>query len=363
MSFVLIATVILFFVVIFQIAKASEYVSVLKGEEQTRQQSNRINAFLMLAFLILGLIGVWYCNDLLYKKTLLPMTSASKEGEYIDKMLWITIGITGFVFFVCQILLFYFAFRYQEKPGRKAYFLKHNNFLELLWTAVPAVFLLVLVVFGLKYWFLLTGEAPKDAIQVEITGKQFSWIYRYPGKDGKFGRTYFKSIDENKSNPLGQLWDDPNNDDDIVETSVMHLPVNVPVKLIIHSRDVVHDVGLSQFRLKMDAVPGIPTTMWFTPQFTTDEMKKMTGNPDFVYEISCDQLCGPGHFGMRGIIQVDTWADYKKWLDAQTPNYYTAFPEKKPAAAVNTAAPAGTVPAASAPTASARTAAAPAKKD
>lgn len=332
MSFLLIATIILVFVVVFQIAKASEYVSVLKGEEKSRAQNNRINAFLMLAFLVVGLIGVWWCNDLLYKKTLLPMTSASKEGMDIDRMLWITLAITGVVFLITQILLFSFVYRFQEKPNRKALYFPHNNKLEVLWTVVPAIFLLVLVVFGLKYWFHITGEAPKDAIEVEITGKQFNWIYRYPGKDGKFGKTYFKNIDENKSNPLGQLWDDPANQDDLVVTSELHIPVNHPVKLIIHSRDVIHDVGLSQFRMKMDAVPGIPTTMWFTPQFTTEEMKKKTGNPDFVYEISCDQMCGPGHFGMRGVIVVDSEEDYKKWLDGQKPNYYAAFPEKAPGA-------------------------------
>jgi cytochrome c oxidase subunit 2 len=332
MSFLLIATVIMVFVVIFQIAKASEYVSVLKGEEKTREQNNKINGFLMLAFLIVGLIGVYWCNSLLYNKTLMPLTSASKEGEQIDTMLFITFAVTGVVFVLTQALLFYFAFKYQAKENKKAYFFPHNNNLEMLWTVIPAIVLLVLVVFGLKIWFHITGDPPKDAIVVEITGKQFGWIYRYPGKDGQLGKTYFKNIDDGGNNPLGQLWDDPNNFDDIVETQVLHIPVNHPVKLIIHSRDVIHDVGLSQFRMKMDAVPGIPTTMWFTPQFTTEEMKEKTNNPDFVYEISCDQMCGPGHFGMRGIIQVDSEADYKKWLASQEPNYYTVFPDKKPGA-------------------------------
>jgi cytochrome c oxidase subunit 2 len=280
---------------------------------------------------------------LLYEKTLMPLTSASKEGEEIDRMLFITFAITGFVFLLTQIMLFYFAFKYQAKENNKAYFYPHNNNLEMLWTVIPAVALLVLVVFGLKAWFHMTGEAPKDAVVVEITGRQFGWIYRYPGKDGQLGKTYFKNIDDGNNNPLGQLWDDPNNYDDIVETTVMHIPVNHPVKLIIHSRDVIHDVGLSQFRMKMDAVPGIPTTLWFTPQFTTEEMKQKTGNPDFVYEISCDQMCGIGHFGMRGVIEVDTEADYKKWLNAQAPNYYTVFPDKKPGAAKDSTKPVAVV--------------------
>jgi cytochrome c oxidase subunit 2 len=94
--------------------------------------------------------------------------------------------------------------------------------------------------------------------------------------------------------------------------------------------DVIHDVGLSHFRMKMDAVPGIPTTMWFTPKYTTEEMKKRTGNPNFVYEISCDQMCGKGHFSMRGVIVVESEADYKNWLAQQKPEYLTFYPEKDP---------------------------------
>jgi cytochrome c oxidase subunit 2 len=94
--------------------------------------------------------------------------------------------------------------------------------------------------------------------------------------------------------------------------------------------DVIHDVGLSHFRMKMDAVPGIPTTLWFTPKYTTEEMKKRTGNPNFVYEISCDQMCGKGHFSMRGVIVVESEADYNKWLASQKPEYFTLFPDKDP---------------------------------
>jgi len=82
--------------------------------------------------------------------------------------------------------------------------------------------------------------------------------------------------------------------------------------------------------MKMDAVPGIPTTMWFTPQYTTEQMKKRTGNPNFVYEISCDQICGKGHFSMRGVIVVESQEDYNKWLASQKPEYFTFFPDKDP---------------------------------
>jgi len=328
-EFYFIAIVVMVFVVIFQIAKASEYVSVLKGEEKTRKQNNKINGFLLISFLILGMIGVWYCNELYYGKTLFPQGSASVDGEKIDLMLYITIAVTGLVFFITQILLFWFAYKYQEKEGKKAFFFPHNNKLELIWTTVPAIFLTILVVFGLKYWFKMTSDAPKDAVVVEITGHQFAWDMRYPGTDGKLGKKNYKLYNQPSGNTLAVDFNDEESWDDL-HTTEMHLPVNRPVKLVINAMDVIHDVGLSHFRMKMDAVPGIPTTMWFTPQYTTEQMKKRTGNPNFVYEISCDQMCGKGHFSMRGVIIVESEEDYKKWLASQKPEYFTLFPDKDP---------------------------------
>jgi cytochrome c oxidase subunit II len=328
-EFFLVAIVVMIFVLIFQIAKASEYVSVLKGEEKSRKQNNRINGFMMIAFLILGLIGAWWCNELYFSKTLFPQGSASIEGEEIDKMLYITIAVTGVVFIITQVALFWFAFKYQEQDGKRAFYFPHNNKLELIWTVVPAIFLTVLVVFGLRFWYKVTGDAPKEAHVVEITGHQFAWDMRYPGKDGKLGQKSFKLYNMPAGNTLGVDFEDPASWDDL-KTTEMHLPKGKPVKLVIHAQDVIHDVGLSHFRMKMDAVPGIPTTMWFTPQYTTEEMKKRTGNPNFVYEISCDQMCGKGHFSMRGVIIVDEPADYQKWLDGLTPEYYTYFPDRNP---------------------------------
>jgi cytochrome c oxidase subunit 2 len=327
-----IAVIVLLFVVIFQIAKASEYVSLLKGEEASRKQNNKINGFLMVVFLVLGLIGVWYCNKVLFGRTLLAHESASIEGERVDSMLWLTLAVTGIVFIGTQIILFWFAYRYQENENRKAYFFSHSNTLEAIWTIIPAIALTVLVVIGLRNWFLFTGEPPKTAMVVEVTGKQFGWIFRYPGKDGAFGKKYYKNIDP-ASNTLGLLWDDKLGQDDLVTEQTMYVVKGKPVKLIIGSRDVIHDVGLTQFRLKMDAVPGIPTTMWFTPKYTTAEMKEITGNPNFVYEISCDQICGNGHYSMKGIIEVVSQEDYDLWIAKQSPYYFAAFPEKDPAAA------------------------------
>jgi len=330
--FLTIAVVVLIFVVVFQIAKVSEYVSVLKGEEVSRKQSNKINGYLMVVFLVLGLVGVWYCNNLLFDKTLLAHDSASVEGARVDSMLWVTLAISGIAFIATQVLLFGFAYKYQENENRKVVFFAHSTKLELIWTIIPAITLTILVVIGLRNWFLFTGEPPKNAMVVEVTGKQFGWIYRYPGKDGSFGKKYYKNID-NASNSLGLIWDDELAQDDIVMEQTVYLIKGKPVKLILGSRDVIHDVGLSHFRLKMDAVPGIPTTMWFTPKYTTKEMKEITGNPNFVYEISCDQLCGNGHYSMKGVIEVVDQEEFDAIMAKQKPYYYTAFPEKDPSAA------------------------------
>ncbi|MBS1602726.1 MAG: cytochrome c oxidase subunit II [Bacteroidetes bacterium] len=330
-TFFLLLILLFGFLITFQIAKASEYVGVLKGEKKNFESNNRVNGFLMIVFLVLGLVGVYWCNELFRGK--IVGESASKHGEQIDTMLYITIAITGVVFVITQILLFWFAYKYQYSEKRKAHYFPHDNRLEVIWTVVPAIALTVLVGFGLFYWFRITGDAPENALQVEVTGKQFGWIFRYPGKDKVFGKKYYQNISDKDNNSLGLIWDDASTHDDVVVGNEMYIVKNQPVKLIINSRDVIHDVGLVQFRQKMDAVPGTPTTLWFVPKFTTDEMKKKTGNPDFEYEISCDQMCGRGHYTMRGIIKVVEEDEFKLWLLKQKPNYVQVFPDKDPNAA------------------------------
>ena len=327
-TFFIVAILLLGFLITFQIAKASEYVAVLRGEEKAKQQTNKVNAFMLLAFLILGLLGVYFCNESLKGKIL--GEAASNHGKHIDTMLDITFILTGVVFIITQVALFWFAYKYQQSDKRKAYYYPHNNKLEVIWTVIPAIALTVLVGFGIFYWFKITGDAPAGANEVEITGSQFKWEFRYPGKDKVFGKKYYKNI--NGDNPLGQMWEDGANRDDIYVTGEpMHLVVNKPVRLVINSKDVIHDVGLAHFRMKMDAVPGTPTTMWFTPIKTTKDMVKETGRQDFVYEISCDQMCGKGHTNMRGEIIVETQEEFDVWLATKKPLYSTLFEKPQPA--------------------------------
>jgi cytochrome c oxidase subunit II len=338
MIWVIISMVVLVFVLILQIAKASEYVSILKGEKKAQEQSNKINAFLMLVFLVLGLVGVWYCHKMLQPKIL--GESASIEGEEIDRMLMMTLWITGSVCLLTQILLFWFSWKYQYKEDRKVYFFSHSTKLEIIWTSIPAVAMTVLVVYGLIHWFKITGDAPQGSLQWEITGKQFGWIYRNPGADGFFGKKDRYKI--TATNSVGIDFQDKNAVDDIMVSDAIHCVKGRPIELIINSRDVIHDVGLVHFRMKMDAVPGLPTRLWFTPKFSTKEMKAKEGNK-FEYEISCDQMCGSGHYSMKGLVIVhETQQEYDAWLIKQQSLYATENAPKTPAPA---AVPPATTPA------------------
>ncbi|NDC39993.1 MAG: cytochrome c oxidase subunit II [Chitinophagia bacterium] len=331
-GFIVVLLVALVFIIVFQIGKASEYATLLQGEENAKYRSNRVLAWLLVAFFLLGLYGMWICNEYFSDK-LLPH-SASENGVEYDNMFRVTAIVTGIVFFATQALLFWFAFRYQATASRKSHFFAHSNKLEILWTTIPAIAMAILVAVGLKNWAKFTSVAPQEAMVVEIVGKQFNWIVRYPGADGELGKRDFRKIND-ANNILGMDWTDPHNSDDIVaQNGEVHVVVNKPIKLLIGSRDVIHDVGLPHFRMKMDAVPGIATTMWFTPTITTDSMKRITGNPNFVYEISCDQMCGKGHYSMRGTIVVQTQDEYNEWLKTQK-SYYAS----------NVAAPAEAVPA------------------
>ncbi len=304
--------------IIFQLSKANDYIAILKGADQANDESDNVNGKLFFLFLIVFFVFIaWTTYDSWHKMVL---TASSVHGRWIDLNFNINMLFTGVVFVLTHILLFYFAFKYRGKKGKVAYYYPENNKLEMWWTIVPAVVLTILIVFGLYNWFRITGPAPEDSHIVELTGKQFNWMVRYPGKDGVLGKREFKLIDE--TNGLGINFSDPNSRDDFMANEI-HFEVGKPVVLKIGSRDVIHSVGMPHFRVKMDAVPGIPTTFWLIPTETTDEMREKTGNPDFVYELACDNICGKGHSAMRMVVVVDSHEQYMKWLRKQKSFYDT----------------------------------------
>jgi cytochrome c oxidase subunit 2 len=303
----------------------------LQGEEAFDRKRNKILSYSMLVLFIAFMVGIYACH--VYMMPLMGPEAASDHGKAYDFMFKVTLYVTGLVFLITQFLLFWFSYRYQRTGDKVPYNFAHSTKLELVWTTIPALAMAVLVAIGLKSWFTMTDMAPKGAMQIEVIGKQFNWISRYPGADGVLGQRYFTNINDN-DNILGLDWKDKHNMDDIiVPNGEIRLVKDKPVELIIGSRDVIHDVGLSHFRMKMDAVPGITTRLWFTPTITTREMAEKTGNPDFVYELSCDQMCGKGHYSMRAVIIVETQAEHNIWLKKQQSYYAQNHPELNPAPA------------------------------
>jgi cytochrome c oxidase subunit 2 len=314
----IITSIQLLLVVIFGLVCANLYLVLrLKNIDPfAKWNPHAINGGLFLAFLVVGMIAATASSIKWYPTLTLTLHAASEHGVKIDRMFWNTMIITILVVVITNTLLFYYAWRYQAKPGRKALFYPHNNRLEIIWTVIPAIVLVVLIFDGAMKWTEITAPAPKDAIRVEVNGKQFAWTFRYAGADLEMGESAVNYIDEGKANDLGINLADKRGYDDIVATE-LHVPVGRPVELLIKSRDVLHSATLAHFRVKMDAVPGMTTRFWFTPTKTTAEMREIMKNPEFNYEMSCQQICGGGHWNMGRTVVVDTEEDYQAWLEKQ----------------------------------------------
>jgi cytochrome c oxidase subunit 2 len=183
---------------------------------------------------------------------------------------------------------------------------------------VAVVEAILLVGFAIPIWAARVDTMPlqNEALVVQLTGEQFAWNVRYAGPDGIFGRTDIKLIDL-QSNPLGVDRSDPAAKDDVTTVNQLYLPANKPIIVELRSKDVIHSFNVPEFRVKQDAIPGLTIPIWFIPDVTTAEMRTRTGNPEFQYEIACAQLCGLGHFRMRGFVTVQTAEEFQKWLDAE----------------------------------------------
>jgi cytochrome c oxidase subunit II len=325
------AGLVLIIIVLLMIFRIHTLINVMRGtDKKLVTYSNKVNAFLFILFFIGGTaLFAWYSITEFDNYTL-PV--ASIHGVDTDMLFWVTMGITGVVFVITHILLFVFPYIYQYKADRKALFYPDNTKLEIIWTIIPAIVLSVLVFSGWKVWSDITQQYPDDAEVVEIMGFQFAWKVRYPGQDGKLGNYDYRLIDA--ENQFGMDFSDEASMDDFSPREI-HIPKGQPVVFKIRARDVLHSVFAPHFRLKMDAVPGMPTRFWFVPTKSTAEMREETGNPDFNYEIACTEICGRGHFAMRIIVVVDEPEQYREWFANQTPwakenpEYISAFKEKK----------------------------------
>ncbi|ALD20325.1 cytochrome c oxidase subunit II [Hymenobacter sp. DG25A] len=291
--------------------------------------SNRVNGILMILFMVLG--GAAFAWSFVDSFDKMNPPIASVHGHATERMFWTTMIILGIVFVITQVALFVYSYKYQHKEGRRAFFFPHNNKIEIIWTLIPAIVMAGLVFAGWKEWSKITGPAPKDSVVLEIMGKQFNWLVRYPGRDQKLGVVNYRLIDA--TNEFGFDLNDQAGLDDFVAGEI-HVPKGHPVLLKIRSRDVLHAVYMPHFRVQMYAVPGMPTKFWFTPTKTTDEMRAQLGNPAFNYELACNQICGRGHFAMKLSIVVDEPDDYVAWFakqqsfSSQNPDLLATFKQK-----------------------------------
>ncbi len=294
------------------------YDLTLKLQRKSGIKWNNVMGVICLAFLIAGLVGV-YWSFTVQGSMILP-EAASLHGKTIDTMFWTTFGITVVVFIGTQILLFSFAFIYRGSDKRRAYYLPHNNTIEKIWTVAPAIVLTVLVIFGFFTWRSITNtvdaKGEPASINIDLTGHQFAWEVRYPGKDGKLGMKNYKLV--SGSNKVGVDFKDRNSLDDLNADTIV-LPVNKSVRLNIIAQDVIHSVYMPNFRLQMNAVPGLPTFFKFTPTITTADMRNRLDKSDFEYHLYCNKICGGGHYNMQKIVRVVTEAEYQDWLSHQKP--------------------------------------------
>lgn len=312
-SVIIIVAVALILSILYLIFRIGVLSNVLNGRYQkTVSVGNTVNSFLFIVVFVLGILA-FYLSFMSARDKFLP-EAASVHGVRTDLLFWVIMAVLTLAFLLTNALLYFFPYIYRFKEGNKAYFYPDNHTIERIWTIIPAVIMAGFVVYGYKEWHAITSPAPADAEVIEIMGKQFAWQVRYPGADGKLGKYHYRKIDA--VNEFGMDFNDTASYDDFVPME-LHLPKGKNVSLHIRSRDVIHSVFLPHFRVKMDAVPGMPTKFWFTPTISTAEMKVITKNPNFTYELACTEVCGRGHYAMRFLVVVDEPADYEKWKASQ----------------------------------------------
>ena len=230
-------------------------------------------------------------------------TPIASNWNTVDSTVDVTFWVTGVVFVAVNLFLAYCIIRYRHRKGNQAHYEPENKKLEWWLTGITSVGIAAMLAPGLSVWAKFV-TVPHDASEVEVLGQQWAWAYRFPGKDGQLGASSANLI--SVDNPFGMDPKDPAGQDDVLITSPqLHLPIDKPVKMLLRAKDVNHQFAVPQFRVKMDMVPGMVTHFWFTPTRTGE------------FDVLCEQLCGVAHFAMRGRVVVDTQEDFNQWLASQ----------------------------------------------
>lgn len=248
---------------------------------------------------------------------------ASAHGATIDHLLvlihgFIVVMVVGWLAFGLYAL---WRFRRKRNPHADAHGAKsHASFgVEV---GVIAFEIVLFLGIALPFWVRNASALPEpgeNPVTVRVVAQQFAWNIHYPGADGVFGATRPDLMDDT-TNPLGLDYDDPHAKDDIVTLNQLYLPLGRPAVVHLSSKDVIHSFGLPEFRVKQDAIPGMTATVSFTPTLTTADFQTITGDDARTFEIVCSQLCGLGHFRMRGFVHVLAEDDFETWLADNAPS-------------------------------------------
>jgi len=228
-------------------------------------------------------------------------TPLAADWGAMDNTVIITFWITGVVFIAINGFLVWVVMRYRHRKGQKAHYEPESKKLEWWLTIITSAGVIAMLAPGLWVWARIV-DVPDDAAVVEVVGQQWTWSFRFPGQDGVLGQVDIALMDVD--NPFGMKPDDPAGRDDIlVHAPELHLPVDQSWRFVLRSKDVLHNFTVPQFRVKMDLVPGMAPYIWL----------KTTRNGRF--DIMCEELCGVGHFAMRGAVVVEDRAEFEDWLD------------------------------------------------
>lgn len=377
MEFVALFTVILFIVAMAKIMKSYELAESLKSNDDDiiPESESKNNATMMLIFGILFLGSVVY-QVKIWGGLTLP-EAASEHGVVYDSLMNVTLSLIFIVFFITQALLFWFAYKYYNRKGKKAFWFPHNNRLEVAWTVVPSIVLIMLIMYGLSVWKNIMRTDKDSYTEIELYAEQFSWTARYPGKDNKLGKANFSLI--TGTNGLGIItektlkerrelgnklvakyaadtakfgamdrddWNvskdlsnaetklsaevanlrrldvlekrDPVDfkagEDDVIVKNEFWIPKGKQIKFQMRSKDIIHSAYMPHFRAQINCVPGMKTSFSFKPTITTKDMKDKLGDEEFEYYLLCNKICGASHYAMKMVIKVVEEDEYKQWL-------------------------------------------------
>jgi cytochrome c oxidase subunit 2 len=231
---------------------------------------------------------------------------ASAHAAEIDQMTVLVHWLMAVLFVGWGLFFVFVIFRFRRGANpRASYTGAKGKISKGTEVAVAVIEVVLLVFYAIPAWAKRVTRLPSESesVVVRIVGEQFAWNIHYPGPDGRFGRTDIGRV--TADNPLGLDRTDPNAKDDITTINQLFLPENRPAIVQLSSKDVIHSFGLIEMRVKQDAIPGMTMPVWFIPTRRGE------------YEIACSQLCGLGHFRMRGFVTIQSEAEFRKWLDDQ----------------------------------------------